>query len=92
MPVSGFPELPGAVLLCIDEDEDVLECEKSLLEILGYTVLTAASGSNPGSYAAWRAFVAFFRAMPGFFRADNAVFPALCAALTTCSLGCLAAR
>jgi CheY-like chemotaxis protein len=46
MPVSGSPELQGAVLLCIDDDEDVLECEKSFLETFGYTVLTAASGSK----------------------------------------------
>jgi CheY-like chemotaxis protein len=46
MPVSGSPELQGAVLLCIDDDEDVLECEKSFLESFGYTVLTAASGSK----------------------------------------------
>ena len=46
MPVSAFPELPGGVLLCIDDDEDVLECEKSFLESFGYTVLTAPSGGK----------------------------------------------
>ena len=46
MPVSGSAKLQGAVLLCIDDDEDVLECEKSFLESFGYTVLTAASGSQ----------------------------------------------
>jgi CheY-like chemotaxis protein len=46
MPVSGSAKLQGTVLLCIDDDEDVLECEKSFLESFGYTVLTAASGSQ----------------------------------------------
>lgn len=35
-----------AVLLCIDDNLDVLECEKAFLESFGYTVLTAASGSK----------------------------------------------
>jgi CheY-like chemotaxis protein len=38
---SKAPYLSG-----IDDDEDVLECEKSFLESLGYTVLAAASGGN----------------------------------------------
>jgi CheY-like chemotaxis protein len=47
MPLSGCPELQsGAVLLCIDDNEDVLECEKAFLESFGYTVLTAASGGK----------------------------------------------
>jgi CheY-like chemotaxis protein len=46
MPPSIYPELPSAVLLCIDDNEDVLECEKSFLETFGYTVLTAASGGK----------------------------------------------
>jgi CheY-like chemotaxis protein len=46
MPVTVSPELRGAVLLCIDDDEDVLECEKSFLESFGYTVLTAKSGGK----------------------------------------------
>jgi CheY-like chemotaxis protein len=46
MPPSVYPELPSAVLLCIDDNEDVLECEKSFLETFGYTVLTAASGGK----------------------------------------------
>jgi len=37
---------PSPVLLCIDDDPDVLECEKAFLETFGYTVLTAASGSK----------------------------------------------
>jgi len=32
------------MLLCIDDNEDVLECEKAFLESFGYTVLTAPSG------------------------------------------------
>ncbi|HET7442351.1 MAG TPA: response regulator [Terriglobales bacterium] len=31
---------PSKVLLCIDDDEEVLECEKAFLESFGYTVLT----------------------------------------------------
>jgi two-component system, cell cycle sensor histidine kinase and response regulator CckA len=44
MPTSVSPELQNAVVLCIDDDVDVLECEKSFLESFGYTVLTAACG------------------------------------------------
>ena len=44
MAASVYPELQTGVLLCIDDDVDVLECEKSFLESFGYTVLTAASG------------------------------------------------
>ena len=43
---SVYPELQSGVLLCIDDDEDVLECEKLFLESFGYTVLTAASGGK----------------------------------------------
>jgi CheY-like chemotaxis protein len=46
MPQSVYPELQSRVLLCIDDNEDVLECEKSFLESFGYTVLTAASGGK----------------------------------------------
>ena len=46
MPLSDGPELQSGVLLCIDDDPDVLECEKSFLESFGYTVLTAASGGK----------------------------------------------
>jgi CheY-like chemotaxis protein len=46
MPLSADPELKRAVLLCIDDSEDVLECEKTFLESFGYTVLTAASGDE----------------------------------------------
>ncbi len=46
MPVSTYAELLGGVLLCIDDNEDVLECEKLFLESFGYTVLTAPSGGK----------------------------------------------
>jgi len=46
MPFSADSEPKRAVLLCIDDSEDVLECEKSFLESFGYTVLTAASGDK----------------------------------------------
>jgi CheY-like chemotaxis protein len=46
MAPSVYPEIQSGVLLCIDDDEDVLECEKSFLESFGYTVLTAASGGK----------------------------------------------
>lgn len=34
------------MLLCIDDNEDVLECEKEFLESFGYTVLTAPNGGR----------------------------------------------
>lgn len=34
------------VILCIDDDEAVLECEKAFLESFGYTVWTAPSGGE----------------------------------------------
>jgi len=46
MPAAVSSALQSAVLLCIDDNEDVLECEKSFLESFGYSVLTAASGSK----------------------------------------------
>ena len=46
MPTVAYPELQSAVVLCIDDNEDILECEKAFLESFGYTVLTAASGSK----------------------------------------------
>ena len=36
----------SAVLLCIDDNQEVLECEKAFLETFGYNVLTAPSGSK----------------------------------------------
>ncbi len=46
MSLSGFPRIPTSVVLCIDDNEEVLECEKSFLETFGYTVLAAASGGR----------------------------------------------
>jgi CheY-like chemotaxis protein len=46
MSLSTNSELQSGVVLCIDDNEDVLECEKSFLESFGYTVLTAPSGSK----------------------------------------------
>jgi CheY-like chemotaxis protein len=34
------------IVLCIDDNEDVLECEKAFLECFGYTVLTAPSAAK----------------------------------------------
>ena len=44
MPLEVYPAPQSAVVLCIDNNEEVLECEKSFLESFGYSVLTAASG------------------------------------------------
>jgi|ERR1017187_725877 CheY-like chemotaxis protein len=46
MHAAVSPAFQSAVLLCIDDNEDVLECEKSFLESFGYSVLTAASGGE----------------------------------------------
>jgi len=46
MPVSTHADLLAGVLLCIDDNEDVLECEKLFLESFGYTVLTAPNGGK----------------------------------------------
>jgi CheY-like chemotaxis protein len=46
MPLSAFPQLSGGVVLCIDDNRDVLECERAFLETFGYIVLTAPSGSK----------------------------------------------
>jgi two-component system cell cycle sensor histidine kinase/response regulator CckA len=46
MPRSAYPELSGVVVLCIDDNQDVLECEKAFLESFGYTVLIAPSGGK----------------------------------------------
>ena len=34
----------GKIVLCIDDSEDLLQCEKEFLESFGYTVLTAPCG------------------------------------------------
>ena len=46
MDLPPYPALQAAVLLCIDDNKDVLECEKLFLESFGYTVLTAPSGGQ----------------------------------------------
>ena len=56
MPLSVYPERKSGVLLCIDDNEDVLECEKSFLESYGYTVLTAPSGGKGLELAAMYSF------------------------------------
>jgi CheY-like chemotaxis protein len=45
-PTSSNKALQSAVLLCIDDNPEVLECEKGFLETFGYKVLTAPSGSK----------------------------------------------
>ena len=44
MPPSVYEALQSAILLCIDDNQNALECEKTFLETFGYTVLTAPSG------------------------------------------------
>ena len=44
MPPSHIEALPKTALLCIDDNQAVLECEKDFLETFGYTVVTASSG------------------------------------------------
>ena len=34
------------IVLCIDDNQDLLDCEKAFLESFGYTVLTAPSGGQ----------------------------------------------
>lgn len=46
MCAAPYPALQRSVLLCIDDNQDLLECEKSCVESFGYTVLTAASGGK----------------------------------------------
>ena len=46
MPLSDYPEVSGAVVLCIDDSQAMLECERALLEGFGYTVLTASTSDS----------------------------------------------
>ncbi len=46
MTQSVYSQLPSGVVLCIDDDQDVLECERAFLESFGYTVLTAPSSGE----------------------------------------------
>jgi two-component system alkaline phosphatase synthesis response regulator PhoP len=43
-PVHSMPQ--SKTVLCIDDNQDILDCEKAFLESFGYTVLTAASGGK----------------------------------------------
>jgi len=44
-PLVG-PKSKRKVILCIDDDQSVLECEREFLTTFGYTVLTAPSGDE----------------------------------------------
>jgi CheY-like chemotaxis protein len=44
MPRSPRNAVNNAVVLCIDDDPAILECEQKFLETFGYKVLTATSG------------------------------------------------
>lgn len=46
MSPSADQELPSGVVLCIDHNQETLECERAFLESFGYTVLTASSGGR----------------------------------------------
>jgi CheY-like chemotaxis protein len=46
MPLSVYPQISSAVVLCIDDSQDMLECERAFLESFGYTVLTGPSGDK----------------------------------------------
>jgi CheY-like chemotaxis protein len=46
MSLSVHPEISSAVVLCIDDNQSMLECERAFLESFGYTVLTASSGGK----------------------------------------------
>lgn len=44
---SDYPERSSSgIVLCIDDNQDVLECERACLEPCGYTVLTAPSSGK----------------------------------------------
>lgn len=45
--LSPVPLKPQSkIVLCIDDNQNVLECEQAFLESFGYTVLTAPSGGK----------------------------------------------
>jgi response regulator RpfG family c-di-GMP phosphodiesterase len=46
MPRSHQDAVNNTVVLCIDDDPAILECEKRFLEAFGYRVLTALSGNK----------------------------------------------
>ena len=43
--ISAHP-ISKKVILCVDDDEAILQYEKTLLELSGYAVLTASSGKQ----------------------------------------------
>ena len=46
MPITFQPAVNDGLVLCIDDDPAILECEKRFLEAFGYKVLTAQSGGK----------------------------------------------
>jgi len=56
MAPSDLKALQKTALLCIDDDQDVLECEKAFLETFGYSVATASSGREGLELAGLRSF------------------------------------
>jgi CheY-like chemotaxis protein len=46
MPPSVDSELSSGIVLCIDQNQEVLDCERTFLESFGYTVLMASSGGE----------------------------------------------
>ena len=44
MPPSPHKALHSALVLCIDDDQEMVECERAFLETFGYTVLIAPNG------------------------------------------------
>jgi CheY-like chemotaxis protein len=46
MLLPAYAQPPGGVVLCIDNDQNILECERAFLECFGYAVLTASSGGK----------------------------------------------
>ncbi len=44
--VTSAHPISEKVILCVDDDEAILQYEKTLLELSGYAVLTASSGKQ----------------------------------------------
>jgi CheY-like chemotaxis protein len=44
--ISSVSKPESKTVLCIDDNQDLLECEKAFLESVGFTVLTAPSGGK----------------------------------------------
>ena len=45
-PVGFIGNSQAELVLCIDDNQDLLECEREFLESFGYTLLTASSGDK----------------------------------------------